>query len=610
LLADLTGAETVASEECLFIGMLVTQGDVLAFRHELARQIILESIVPTHKMALHQMALDAMRNSPSRRADFTRLAHHAEAAHDHEAVLEFAPAAAREASIAGAHREASTLYALALRFAYDLPPAERAQLLVDYADECVSIDQRVEGLEAERQALDLWRELGIPLKEGLTLSQIAWSLNGLGKTASALEASRQAIEILEAQPPSRELAHAYRMQAGLENLCQNYLAAIEWAGKAIALAGTFGDQSITLSAHIAIGAALLVLDYEQGLPYLERILASALETGHEYLAALVYSNLGCVSSEVFQFAQAEKYTFEGTAYTAEHGLEIFHLYLQAWQAITLLRLGRWNEAADLAAAVLGRPGLSVTTRITALSALGLLLARRGDPLADQPLDEALEISRELESLHRIGLIRSARAEAAWLAGDHKRTLDEARAVYALAESKQHPWFLGELAFWRWRAGDKVTVSEGMAGPYALQIAGDWSGAARAWGQLGCPYEQARALADGDIPAQINALEIFERLGARPAADSARQKLLSAGAIHLPRKPRASTRDNPFGLTGRQVEILALLTTGLSNAEIAARLHITPKTADHHVSAVLAKLDVHSRQAAAALARQHSLFQNK
>ncbi|HET7088950.1 MAG TPA: AAA family ATPase [Anaerolineae bacterium] len=582
LLADVTGAEAQAADECLAAGMLLAQGELVAFRHELARQTILDTIAPHRRMVLNQLVLHALRSSPATRSDLARLAHHAQASGDREAVLELAPAAARQAASASAHREAAALYALALRFANDLPPADHAQLLEAYAGECVSIDQREEGLEAQKKALELWRQLGVPLKQGQSLANIAWSLNGLGKTAAALEASRQAIEILEAQPPSRELARAYRMQAGLENLCQNYRAGIEWAQKAIALAELFEDQSTVLSAHIAVGAAWLVLDYEHGRQYLERNLRAARHAGQEHLAALIYTNLSCVSSEVYQFQYAERYLMEGMAHAAEHGLEIFHLYMLAWQALTHLRLGRWNEAAGAAGAVLGRPGVSVTSRITALAALGYLRTRRGDPNAHVVLKEALDLSKEIESLHRIGLVRAARAEAAWQAGDRDQTLQEARAVYDLAVSKQHPWFTGELAFWRWRAGDEVRLPEWTARPFALHIAGDWRAAAEEWKRLGCPYEQARALADGDAAAQIAALEIFERLGALPAADALRQKMRTAG-VRAPRKPRASTRENPFGLTHRQVEILRLLTEDLSNAEIAARLHLSPKTIGHRLT---------------------------
>jgi DNA-binding CsgD family transcriptional regulator len=579
---------------------------VLAFRHELARQTILDAIAPHRRMALNQLALNALRAAPATRNDLARLAHHAEASGDREAVLEFAPAAARQASAASAHREAAALYALALRFADDLPPADRAPLLEAYAEVCIAIDQRAEGLEAQKKALELWRELGVPLKQGQSLAGIAWSLNGLGKTAAALEASQQAIEILEAQPPGRELARAYRMQAGLENLCQNYRAAMEWAQRAIGLAERLNDPSTVLSAHIAIGAAWLVLDYEHGRQYLERNLRAALDAEQEYLATLVYTNLSCVSGEVYQFQQAQRYTAEGMAYAAEYGLEIFRLYMLAWQALTQLRLGRWSEAADAAEAVLRRPGVSVTSRITALAALGYLRTRRGDPNAREALDEALDLSKEIGSLHRTGLVRAARAEAAWQAGDRERALEETRAVYDLAVSKQHPWFAGELAFWRWRAGEDVTLPDWIARPFALHIAGDWRAAAEEWERLGCPCEQARALADGDTDAQIAALHIFERLGAQPAAEALRQKMRAAG-VRAPRKPRASTRANPFGLTSRQLDILRLLTEGLSNADIAARLHISAKTVDHHVSAVLAKLDVRSREDAAALARQHLHF---
>lgn len=607
ILTEITGADSKTIEECLGIGMLVSQGNVLAFRHELARQTILAAIPQPTKMALHRNALNILRGSTAINSDSIRLAYHAEGADDRPAVLEFAPQAARQAAAAHAHRESAALYALALRFAEDLSVEDRAQMLEAYAEECNFIDQREEGIQARMKAVELWRQLGQPLREGECLAHLAFMLNGLARTAQAEQASQQALEILQAHPPGRELARAYRTQAGLHMLGQNYQEGIEWAEKAMALAEQYQDAALVISSRNVIGTCMLYLNFDEGCRYLERNLMAADEAGLESLTANAYANLCSVSSELYQLGSALRYLDEGSTYAAERGLERFLLYMQAWQAVTLVRLSRWDEAAEIAHIVLQRPSLSVTSRITALTALGYIYSRRGDAQSSQVLDEALELCRPIGALHRIGLVSAARAEAAWLAGNPEQASAEARAAYDLALSKQHAWFTGELALWRWRGGDRFQAPGWLARPFRLQIAGEWQAAADAWEKLGCAYEQASALADGDTAAQMKAFKLFEKLAARPAMEALLHKLHEAGAVELPRKPRASTLDNPFGLTDRQVEILALLTKGLSNAEIASQLHISVKTADHHVSAVLARLDVHTREAAAEQARQHPHF---
>ena len=159
----------------------------------------------------------------------------------------------------------------------------------------------------------------------------------------------------------------------------------------------------------------------------------------------------------------------------------------------------------------------------------------------------------------------------------------------------------------WRGGAAKEMQEKIAAPYALQISGDWRAAAEAWKEVGCPYEQAMALVEGDKSAQLIALEIFERLGAGPAAERLRQVLRATGVRGIPRGPRPSTKENPAGLTGREMEVLALMTDGFGNAEMAERLFISPKTVDHHVSAILAKLDAHTRGEAVSLALQSGLI---
>jgi DNA-binding NarL/FixJ family response regulator len=141
----------------------------------------------------------------------------------------------------------------------------------------------------------------------------------------------------------------------------------------------------------------------------------------------------------------------------------------------------------------------------------------------------------------------------------------------------------------------------VAEPYALMIEGDWEAAAAAWNALALPYERALALADGPEEALIESLTILEQLGAGPLQAIVRQRLRDLGVRGLPRGPRASTRAHPAGLTSREMQVLNLLVHGHTNSELARRLHVSPKTIDHHVSAILEKLQVRSRTEAVAAA---------
>ena len=210
---------------------------------------------------------------------------------------------------------------------------------------------------------------------------------------------------------------------------------------------------------------------------------------------------------------------------------------------------------------------------------------------------------------RLALAAAARAEAAWLAGDRQRTLEEARAAYELALEKRHLWFAGELAYWQWKCEALDSAPEWIAEPYALQIAGEWQRAADAWRSRGCPYEAACALAEGAEVAQQAAREEFLRLGAAPAAKEVARSLRSLGAS-VPRGPRSSTRENAARLTAREVEVLQLVADGLRNAEIADRLVLSPRTVDHHVSSILRKLGAHTRGEAVAEGARLDLLQDR
>jgi DNA-binding NarL/FixJ family response regulator len=91
------------------------------------------------------------------------------------------------------------------------------------------------------------------------------------------------------------------------------------------------------------------------------------------------------------------------------------------------------------------------------------------------------------------------------------------------------------------------------------------------------------------------VESIEAMGARASAERARADLRSRGWNRVPVRPRPSTLADPAGLTNRQLEVARLVARGLTNAELAQELYISPRTADHHVAAVLAKLGLESRR---------------
>jgi len=606
LISALVDDAAAATEECIALGMFLAQGDRLVFSHELARQAILDTIAPSRRHALHALALRALAAPPAGPPDPTRLAHHAEGAGDASAVLAHAPAAAARAAKLGAHREAADQYARALRFAAAAPPVERGRLLDGYADECMLVDRLDEAIRARQEASDIHHEAGDRLREGKALAVNAAALVRAGRNPEAEAASRRAIAVLCALPPGPALAYAYRIQSNLRMMDSDRAESVRWGKKAIALAERFGEREIVAAAYNTMGAALICYDHARGRIHLEKSLALARKASLPEWIANAFVNLGSACCDLYRFADADRYLTEGIRYAADRDLDFSRHYMQAWLALTRLCQGRWTEAGEAARPLVENPHVAAISRIMALVALGRLRTRRGDPGAAAALDEALELAERTQNLQRIGPVRAARAEAAWLANDPARARAEARAAWDLARHHRHAWHTGELGFWRRRAGDRLPLPAYAARPFARQVAGDWRRAAALWERLGCPYERARALAEGDEPAQLAALEIFDRLGARPDLERLRQRLRAEGVRHIPRGLRPATRGNAYGLTAREAEIAALLAGALTNARIGARLHISPKTVDHHVSAILGKLGVASREEAGRVAAQHGL----
>jgi DNA-binding CsgD family transcriptional regulator len=596
---------------CLSAGMLRDSDRGLAFRHELARSAILDDIDPVRRRALYRDVLAAaVRAGGAARGQHALLAHYAEATGDLDDIVAFGLEAAKSASRLGAHREAAAHYDSVLRASGGLPAAERAEIAAAAAREFALVDRLADAARAYDEAIRIWSECGDRLKQGEALAALAWPLVRNGLNEDADRAAADAIALLEPHGPTRQLATAYRTLAHLRMLDRDRLGAEEIGGKAIALAAALGDPATLAASEMVVGSARLVSGDFGGLDHLNRCQAIARAHGLDEIIALSHLNAGSSYGELYLFDRADQELETGLAFAREHDLDHSSHYMQAWLALTRLYRGRWTEAADRATAVLDQPNVSTISRIMALVALGRVRTRRGDPGGGEALDEALALAQRTGTLQRIAPVRAARAEHAWFEGDRQRVLNEAGACLDLAIRHRHPWHTGELLFWRSKAGHASDACEAVAKPFGLQMSGEWAQAASEWRSLGCPFEEARALAEGDEPAQIRALEIYDDLGASPAAAGLRRRMHTAGVRRIPRGRRTSTRQNRFGLTPREQATLDHLAAGLSNAQIADRLFISRKTVDHHVSAILGKLCAGSRSEAVAIAAaQGSLMQN-
>jgi DNA-binding CsgD family transcriptional regulator len=612
LVAAVSPEDMAAVDECLAAGILRLEGDAVAFRHELARQTVESALSPTRRRALHAHVLQGLLEHGYESVPLARLTHHAMRAEDAALVLRFAPLAARQASAQGAHREAAAQYQTALRYTDQMAPEQRAGLLDELAYEQYLSGHLEDALMTCQAALPIWRALEQMEQVGHTLRRLSRLHWFLGTNAEAERYGLAAVELLETLPPGRKLAMAYANMANLRMVQSDTADALIWGERAIDLAEHLGDTETLSYALNSVGTAQLEDYDDRGWAQLERSLAIALEHGYEEHVARAYLNLSADRFGRRDYPQAEANTKAGVAYCAEHDLGSWGHYLLGAQARLRLAQGDWDGAEEDATAILSVPWVDATIRCPALLVLGQVRARRGDPGVQSALDEARDLALatgfpRTGALDSFVTIAAARAEWRWLRGDSEASVAEAKVGFHLAQKHAYPWYIGDVAIWLWRGGALQEAPTHTFSAYALQISGDWQKAAHAWEQLGCPYEQALALLDGDETAQRLALDIFERLGAAPAAEIARGRLRAAGVRGLPRGPRPATQANPAGLTPRQFEILLLLAEGLRNAEIAERLSTTPKTIEHHVSAILAKLTARTRAEAVRLAYEAGLI---
>lgn len=591
LIESLVDAHGVAVDEGVARGLLTAHRGAVSFRHELARLAVHSTILPDCARWLHGRVLKVLEGRPP---DFTQLVHHAMLANDAEAVIKYAPPAAKEAARLGAHREAAAHYSAALRYGDSLPAADRAALLEQHARECSTTNQAAKAIRSANEALKLWRAEENVEAQARVLSFLTPEYRMAGDKAGADESIAAAIALLEPLAPSVSLALVYSVRARLASNRAMDCETVEYGERALALAHRFDDPAIESHALNSMGAALVIAGDHSGYQSLERSLAVSLEHKLDECAARSYCNLMFCATLEHDFARADKSFRDGVAYCEERGLYSSAAYLRTYSARLALDRGDWTDAAQIISELSQSTDLVPVHKVPSRVTLALVRIRRGDPGAEVLLNEVYDLALSMDEPERLGRVAAARAELAWYRGDLQGVVREAAVGLTYLGERRIPWLKGELLFWQSRVQTGAIDLSNIADPYRLMLTGEWQEAAEAWESIGMPYEQALCLAEGSAEDLLRSLALVDRLGAGSLEAIVRRKLRERGVRGVPRGPREATRTNPAGLSEKEFEVLVLLMEGCSNAQIARRLHRSTKTIDHHVSAILAKLEVESR----------------
>jgi DNA-binding CsgD family transcriptional regulator/tetratricopeptide (TPR) repeat protein len=579
-----------AAEEPERRQLLELEPGFVRFRHELARHAIASSMTAATRRRVHAGILAALLEAG---ADPAEIVHHAEAAAEEDVVADYAAVAARRAAALESHREAFSHYLRAADFAARLPAHEEAQLRFELASAAYVVSRLDVAFPAIERATALYRTLGDETSVGKCLRVAARFHWYSGDGDAARRAAHEAVSILEPLGASSELAAAYSTLSQLAMLGEDTSQAIAMGEIAYELATLLGDDATRAHALVNIGTARVQLDPDATETLFEaRAIADRSGTRHEGARALV--NLAYTLMCWGRPLEARVHVEEAIAYTAKYEVHTLAQYAGTLLAWLRLRAGEWDEAEQYASRVVS--GGQSIPQLLARTVLSELAIRRGDPEAEDELVSLAAQAQRTGELQRLAPVVELQVESALLSGAPM----PCRRIEVLLEEVRRTrgsftgWGAVRMAVIASVVGIEVEV-EGSGSP-ALDavLRQDWRAAADAYGEIGWRYDRALMLSLLDDEESLTeALAIARELGAEPLARRAAGRMRELGAA-VPRGPRAATRANPAGLTARQLEVLALLVDGRSNAEIAERLVVSPRTAEHHVAAVLAKLGATTR----------------
>jgi DNA-binding CsgD family transcriptional regulator/tetratricopeptide (TPR) repeat protein len=624
LLGQMASGAAAAIGRSLDARLLILRDGRVFFNHELYRRTIEAQLSPLERITLNKRVLELFLPLFEQQASYERIIHHAQHAEAYELVVRYAPMAARQAAAVGAHGEAARLFLSAIDNYKGGDKEMLLRLYEGYAYECYITHRLKEAIDYQKRALVLHRETGEIEKTGECLRFLSriWWFEGNREWAEHYAGT--AIEVLKNRPSSREKAMAFSNMSQLKMLSNQATECIYWGERAIAIARELGDEEILSHALNNVGTVRMGASAtrSEGQRQLEESLRMALQHSYHEHAARAYTNLGSVSVQTDDLVLSRRMLDEGIRYCEDRDLDSWAAYMSGMRTRLLLRTGEWDEARLSAERILANAGLSPIVRIMALVVMATIRIRRGEGEVLPLLQEAQQIAAVTMELQRIIPVLLAQLEYEWIKGERlvsDETIDStidmiARMGYVNESS--------EFAFWLLLVRKRVLVLPEVFAGWRVDGAAHVASAAAVWEGIGSPYSRALVLFVGDAEARRKAPVLFadddearkkapllfagdddsrrkalmlvQELGAGAVVQRMKMELRAAGVKNLPRGARETTKSNAAFLTPREIDVLRCLKEGMKNKEIAARLFISAKTVDHHISAVLLKLDVDSR----------------
>jgi tetratricopeptide (TPR) repeat protein len=342
LATKLLGPDVDALVAAELAGMIELRPEGLAFRHEIARRAVEQSLPELRRRSLNQDVVDALRAED--RPERARLMHHAAQAGDVETVLAVGPGAAREAARAGSHRQALAHFESVVPHTATLPARERAAILDDYGWELYNAHRFREAVDASDQAARTYERLGDRVALGLCLVRASRHLFMAGETDAAEDSAGRAVLILEDAGDDAALAHATLYRGAILALTDPSGEAVAVLERARRLARRSQRADLAALCLNYLGIARFESGDPAGLDNVRDSVAVATAGGHHEEAARGYTNLAELLLRTGRLDELERCVHDGLAFTRERGFWSHAYNLEVHRCLLLLRRGQWDAA--------------------------------------------------------------------------------------------------------------------------------------------------------------------------------------------------------------------------------------------------------------------------